>query len=159
MNQNERFLATLHAFKSIFMRHSMQNVMRFSRDSGCSMPQLSTLMLIHRLGTSTVSDIGDELGVSSAAASQMLDRLVQEGLVYRTENPEDRRVKKIDLTEEGNKVLMESIHVRHSWMEEVALSFSSSEKEKIIEALRILIEKAENFAVEDVEHGNDNTNS
>ena len=145
MKQDDTFLATLHDFKSVFMCHSMHNAMRYSRGSGCSMSQLGTLMIIHRRGTLTVSDIGEELGVSNAAASQMLDRLVHEGLIFRTEDPDDRRVKQIDLTDNGLKILQESLQARHSWLEGMAAGLSSSEKEKIIQALKILIEKAEQY--------------
>ena len=142
MKQDDPFLSTLHDFKSVFMRHSMHNALRYSRDSGCSMAQLGTLMIIHRRGTLTVSDIGEELGVSNAAASQMLDRLVQEGLIFRTENPEDRRTKQIDLTANGLKMLQGSIQARHIWLEELSTELSDSEKRKITEALKILIAQA-----------------
>jgi DNA-binding MarR family transcriptional regulator len=149
MKPTDPFLTTLHEFRNVFMRHSMNHAMRFSRDSGCSMSQLGTLMIIHKRGTSAVSDIGDELGISNAAASQMLDRLLQDGLILRTEHPDDRRVKQIKLTEKGRQLLTESFEARHRWINELVKQFSSTEKEKIIEGLQILIDKAENLPSED----------
>ncbi|MEN8242713.1 MAG: MarR family transcriptional regulator [Chloroflexota bacterium] len=149
MKHADPFLTTLHEFRTVFMRHSMHHALRHSRGSGCSMSQLGTLMIIHRRGTRTVSDIGEELGVSNAAASQMLDRLVQEGLIFRTEDPDDRRVKQIKLTDQGSQRLQESIEARHSWLKEIALELSDPEKEKITQALHILIEKARILGHED----------
>ena len=148
MKQDDSILTLLHSFKSVFMQHSMHNAMRYSRGSGCSMSQLGTLMIIHKRGTSAVSDIGEALGVSNAAASQMLERLLQEGLIFRTEDPEDRRVKQIKLTEKGFEMLEGSMQARHSWLKNLAAGLSAAEKEKITEALQILIKKAEEIEPE-----------
>ena len=142
MSQFDPFLSTLHEWISVFMRRSMRDVMRYSRESGWSMSQLGTLMTIHRKGTTAVSDIGDELGVSNAAASQMLDRLLNEGLILRTEDPNDRRAKQIKLTELGCQMVHESFEARHGWLNELADNLSASEKEQVSQALRILIDKS-----------------
>jgi DNA-binding MarR family transcriptional regulator len=142
MIQNDPFLSTLHEWVSVFMRNSMHNALRFSRDSGWSMSQLGALMAIHRMGTSAVSVLGNELGISNAAVSQMLDRLVQEGMISRTEDPDDRRVKQISLTERGQQMLQESLRARHSWISELAETLSESEKQEICQALEILIDHA-----------------
>ena len=145
MSQTDPFLLTLHEWMSVFMRRSMRNTMRFSRESGWSMSQLGALMMIHRRGTSAVSDIGEELGVSNAAASQMLDRLVQEDLILRTEDPHDRRVKQIKLTDKGCQMIHEGFEARHSWLNELAQNLSKSEKEQVCHALKILTDKAKHF--------------
>ena len=75
-----------------------------SRESGLSMSQISALFHIHQADGSGVTDLGDHLGVTSAAASQMLERLVQQELILRTEDPDDRRVKQMVLTEKGARV-------------------------------------------------------
>ena len=62
------------------MHRSMRHFLRYARESGLSMSQFGALFHIHRRGSSGVTDLGDHLGVTSAAASQMLDRLVQQGL-------------------------------------------------------------------------------
>lgn len=149
MKPSDPFLTTLHEFRRVFLRHSMNNAMRYSRDSGCSMQQLGTLMIIHKRGTSAVSDIGDELGVSNAAASQMLDRLLQDGLILRTEDPDDRRVKQIKLTEKGDQILGDSFESRHRWINNLVNRFTKEEKDTVTEALKILISKAEELTPED----------
>jgi DNA-binding MarR family transcriptional regulator len=89
-----------------------------------------------------VTDLGDDLGVTSSAASQLLERLVQQGLILRSEDPSDRRVKQIVLTERGRQALQEAIHARQGWLFDLAKTLSDSEKESIIAALNILIDKA-----------------
>ncbi len=119
--------------------------MLYSKENGLSMSQIGALFQIHR-GSSGVSDLGGDLGVSSAAASQMLERLVQQSLITRSEDPKDRRVKQIVLTDKGRQILKESIHARQSWLDELARTISPEEKEQIVGALNILIEKASQLA-------------
>ncbi len=123
------------------MRRSMRHFMRYSRESGLSMSQVGALFHIHREGNCGVSDLGDNLGVSSAAASQMLERLVQQGLILRSEAPNDRRAKQLVLTEKGRQVVQESIHARQGWLNDLAAMLSAEEKAQVIAALGILLEK------------------
>ncbi len=84
--------------------------------------------------------------MTSAAASQMLERLVQQELILRTEDPDDRRVKQIALTEKGHRILEEGIQARQGWMDDLAQSLSASEKETIVLGLNILIDKVSHLA-------------
>ena len=86
------------------------------------MPQLGALFHLHHLGACSVTDLGDELGVTGAAASQMMERLVQQGLILRTEDLQDRRVKNLVLTETGTQVIQESIHARQDWLNDLVKS-------------------------------------
>ena len=52
--------------------------------------QLRVIFHIRRFGPSTISDIAGGLGVSLAAASQLVDKLVQEGWIPPREQPERR---------------------------------------------------------------------
>jgi DNA-binding MarR family transcriptional regulator len=123
-----------------FMHRSMRDFIRFAKDSGLSMSQVGALFHI-RKGVSGVADIGDDLGVTSAAASQMLERLVRSGLVVRTEDPNDRRVKHIVLTEKGQKILEKGIQARENWVFDLMKLLSPAEREQVAGALDILIDK------------------
>jgi DNA-binding MarR family transcriptional regulator len=140
MRPEDPFAATLQEWMEVFMRRSMRNFFLYSRDMGLSMSQIGTLFLIYRRARG-VSDLGDELGITSAAASQMLERLVQQELILRSEDPLDRRVKDIALTDKGRKTLQDSIRARQGWLQELAQTLSRDEKVQIAAALRILINK------------------
>ncbi len=142
---SDTFSSTLNNTVAIFVRRSMQNYFRYIKDSGFSMSQVSALFFLYRKGSSGVSDIGEEMGVTSAAASQMLDRLVQQGLISRTEDPHDRRLKLIALTDQGRRTLdtfRNNLRGRHIWVDELAAKLSPAEQEQVEAALKILIEKA-----------------
>jgi DNA-binding MarR family transcriptional regulator len=72
----------------------------------------------------------------------MLDRLVQQGLIERTEDPNDRRARRITLTEAGHQAVLESIRAQRGWFDDLAASLSPAEKEEITAALGILIDHA-----------------
>lgn len=65
-----------------------------------TMAQLKGLFVLAQCARS-VSEVGEALGTGKAAASLLVDRLVQVGLVDRTEDPVDRRRTVVRLTTEG----------------------------------------------------------
>ena len=77
-----------------FMHRSMHSLIHYIKKNDLSMSQIGALFQINH-GKSNVSELGEGLGITIAAASQMLERLVQQELILRTEDPEDRRVKKL----------------------------------------------------------------
>ena len=120
------------------MHRSMSGLLLFAREQGLSMSQMGALFYINRRGMSSVSDIGDDLGVTNAAASQMLERLVQNGLVARGEDPRDRRAKQIVLTESGRETIRNSMEAQQRWFVALADSMSAEERELAISSLRTL---------------------
>jgi len=134
------FVVMLKEWMEVSMRHSMRNIIRYARDSGLSMTNLGAIFHIHRIGSCGVTELGDHLGVTSAAASQMLERLVQQDLILRTEDPDDRRVKQIALTDKGHRILEEGIRARQGWLNDLAQTLSDGEKETIMVGLKILID-------------------
>jgi DNA-binding MarR family transcriptional regulator len=67
-----------------------------------TMAQLKALFALSR-GALSVSEVGEALGTGKAAASLLVDRLVQLGLVERTEDPADRRRTLVHLTPEAER--------------------------------------------------------
>jgi len=145
MQHVDPFVDTLQKWIAISMHRSMRDLTGYARESGLSVPQLGALFQIYHKGCSGVTDLGDKLGVTSSAASQMLERLVHQGLIQRLEDPSDRRVKQIVLTDKGRQVLQESIRARQSWLSELVETLSDSEKETMIAALKLLIDKAKHL--------------
>jgi DNA-binding MarR family transcriptional regulator len=67
--------------------------------------QVRMLTLIGRLPTCGIGDVADYMGVSSAAVSRAVDRLVRRGLVTRSVSGDDRRAVDLKVTEEGRAVV------------------------------------------------------
>jgi DNA-binding MarR family transcriptional regulator len=67
-----------------------------------TMAQLKALFVLAS-GALSVSAVGEALGTGKAAASLLVDRLVQLGLAERTEDPVDRRRTLVHLTPEAER--------------------------------------------------------
>jgi DNA-binding MarR family transcriptional regulator len=70
-----------------------------------ALSQVRMLSLIERLPNCGIGDVADYMGVSSAAVSRAVDRLVRRGLVSRTTAGEDRRAVDLVVTNEGRAIL------------------------------------------------------
>ena len=141
MHTLDQFVSTLVEWSEVYMHNSMSNFFHYSKESGLSMSQIGVLFQVLHKGNSAVSGIGEELGITCAAASQMLERLVKQGLILRSEDPSDRRMKQIVLTDKGRQVVQQSIYARQGWFGNLASALSESEKGQVITALNILIDK------------------
>ncbi len=69
--------------------------------------QLKTLHVLAQQGSLSSHELAEVLKVGAGTASGIVDRLVARGLVRRTEDPRDRRVRRITLTPEGERVVDE----------------------------------------------------
>jgi DNA-binding MarR family transcriptional regulator len=132
---------TFREWLKTFMRRSMRDLMLYSKEHDLSMSQIFALGTIERKNVSGVSDIGENMGISRAAASQMLERLVQQGLVLRTEDPHDRRAKQLVLTNKGHQVLKDTMNARGQWLDELVAVLSPTEREQIGKAFNVLLER------------------
>jgi DNA-binding MarR family transcriptional regulator len=140
MQSTNPFLSSLRQWTEVFMRRSMQDLVRFNRARGLSMSQYSTLLYLYHEGDCGVSDLGEQLGVTNAAASQMVDKLVQQGLLERCEDPIDRRNKIISLSAAGRMLVLESIEARLSWLDELNQALTPEQQIQIQAALEQMSE-------------------
>ncbi|MCE5207846.1 MAG: MarR family transcriptional regulator [Chloroflexi bacterium] len=143
--KQDTLVILLQKWEDVFMSNSMQSILTFARQNNLSMSQMGTLTRLQRDGTSGVSEMSEELGISNAAVSQMLERLVQQGLIHRTEAAHDRRAKVIELTEKGRQMVSEGLYVRQQWFSNLAASLSAEETQKAAEGMNILINKVTNM--------------
>lgn len=137
----ETIYTTLLHWMQVTMRHSMHNLVLFARERNTSMAMINALFSVHYKGKCGVSDLGENLGVSNAAASQMLEKMVQQGLVAREEDPQDRRNKLITLTDEGSLLVRDSMEARRGWMIELVKMLSPNEQDQIQASLQLLIDR------------------
>jgi DNA-binding MarR family transcriptional regulator len=138
MSASNQFTHALRNWAETFMRRSMIEFRQFSRDSGLSLTQMSTMFHLHHCQTCGVSDIADFLGLTNAAASQLIERLVESGLLVRSEDPNDRRAKQVSLTSNGRELILKSIEIRKSWMERLTTELTDNDKQLIVQALTLL---------------------
>jgi DNA-binding MarR family transcriptional regulator len=74
-------------------------------DLQLTLPQLRTLFIVAHNKTSSVMQIARHLGIGEPTASHLIDRLVQAGLVDRSEDPMDRRRAIVRLSPAGEELI------------------------------------------------------
>ncbi len=142
MTKSTQITQPLREWMDVFMHRSMRGWTHFAKSTGLSMPQFSILMQLHYKGACGMSEISERFDVSAAAASQLVDKLVQAGYIERTEDPHDRRAKLLKLSTNGAKLVDNGIQERYRWMDELTTKLSAAEQTRISEALSILTEAA-----------------
>lgn len=108
----ERVAELFNLVQSELMGQSMEALLQFLQRTSLSMPRLVSLMYIHRRHTTTISSLSEHLNLALATTSQIIDQLVQDGLVERSEAPHDRRQKLISLTAAGAALVAEARQIR-----------------------------------------------
>ncbi len=98
-----------HAGLEYLLAHIIQDFMHFMHETGLSRPQIHALLHIYHAGECRVSEISALSDSSPAAASQLVERLVQQGLVQRTEDPANRRIKRLRLTDKSLKLISQGV--------------------------------------------------
>jgi DNA-binding MarR family transcriptional regulator len=148
MNSAHQLIQTLRQFMDIAMHHSMRERVHFAKATGLSMAQFSILMQLHYRSNCGVSDISERFDITNAAASQLVDKLVQNGLIQREEDPSDRRARLLNLTDRGRKLIQQSIEKRYRWVDELAEKLTPEERLQVAEALQIMTEAAREMEAE-----------
>jgi DNA-binding MarR family transcriptional regulator len=127
-------------WSEVFMRRSGHDFRHFMDETGLSFSQINILMRLLHGGNCSISDIGGQLGVTNAAASQTVDQMVQLSLIKRTEDPNDRRAKQLTLAPKGRALIEKGIEARGEWIETVTDALSPEQQNMIISALTLLTE-------------------
>src|ERR1700730_9364244 len=93
--------------------------------------------LLHK-GPLPVNTVGPKVWLTPGSISVALDRLVKKGLVSRKDHPDDRRVRKVELTPKGRALISRVFGEHAAAMEDVANVLSKSERLTLLRLLKKL---------------------
>jgi DNA-binding MarR family transcriptional regulator len=106
---------------------------------------LTQIKLLHHLDDAsrelTLGEAAELVHVSLPAASRLVDDLVRRGFVERNEDTEDRRMKRVRLTNAGRAVIRRLNAARLSGLEEFTKSLSDTERDRLAQALSTMLER------------------
>lgn len=120
--------------------------MREGRAEGISVPQFRTLVYVGRHPGTDLSSVAEHLGASLPAASEMVSRLVRDGIVTRTQDPASRRRIRLALSPEGERALTSARSRTLDWLAERLAAAPEDDVARLEAALielRRLLEDAE----------------
>lgn len=119
-------------------------------DSQLTVPQLKILLVLTLEGSASGQDLSRTMGVSLATVTGIVDRLVGQDLVTRREDPNDRRVRRIELTEAGTKLIDGIVTAGIERLQRMLERLTVDELHTIDEAVALLARAA---AADTCEHG------
>ena len=150
MTNSVQFTKSIRSWMDVFMHRSMRGWGLFAKSLGLSMPQFGVLMQLHHKGAFGMSEVSERFEITPAAASQLVDKLVQNGYVAREEDPNDRRAKLLNLTDKGREIIRQGVEERYRWMDQLSERLTEAELIQISEALDIMTRVAADLEAEPV---------
>ncbi len=108
---------------------------------------ITHVKLMHQLETATgeltVKQAAELLPLSLPATSRTVDDLVRRGMVQRHEDTEDRRMKRIQLTDEGRAVIRRVNAARLVGLEQFTENLNDDERRLLAAALSELLRRGD----------------
>jgi MarR family transcriptional regulator, 2-MHQ and catechol-resistance regulon repressor len=115
---------------------------RSFRQSGLGDSDFRVLEVLLHKGPLPVNTIGPKVFLTPGSISTAVDRLYERGLVTRTEDKTDRRVRVVDLTPKGSR-LIDRIFTEHAeHLEKLAEVLTPAERVQLMKALKKLGKQA-----------------
>lgn len=140
-NSREELKGILQEIGHNTMHRSMGGFFQFAKKYNLSFSQMIILSRLYKWETVSVSEISSMLDISHSAVSQLLDKLVQSGLIERRDDENDRRKKNHIITGKGREMVSRSITARSLWIEDLLAGFTEEETEEMLPVLIKLTEK------------------
>lgn len=81
---------------------------KLNKETGLTGPQLIVMQQVSAFDSITVKNIADNINLSSATVTSILDRLEKRGLLTRERSTQDRRKVSLHLTSAGEDILSEA---------------------------------------------------
>jgi len=103
---------------------------------GLTIPQIMVLNAIERLGDVTIKRISDDVSLSQATLTTILNRLEQRGLVERVRNPDDKRIVNARLTPAGLSALQAAPALLHENFIQRFEALDKERKSQILSSLK-----------------------
>lgn len=108
------------------------------REAGLTAPQFGVLEALYHQGPLTVNELIEKNLSSSGNIAVVIDNLVKAGLVSKTTDPDDRRVRLVSLTETGGKLIAEVFPKHMETLAEFTDVLSDNELNKLTELTKKL---------------------
>ncbi len=109
---------------------------RMVKSCGLTIPQVMVLRAIYSLGDVTVKRISDDVSLSQATVTTILNRLEDKKLVERVRSQLDKRVVNARLTEQGREVLAAAPPLLHEKFIQRFEALEEWEKTQVLSSLQ-----------------------
>jgi DNA-binding MarR family transcriptional regulator len=137
----------MYALASYLMRTANVGTFNAIAELDLSFTQIKALCALEADGEErSVKALAESLGVSLPAMSRAVDGLFERGFVGREEDAEDRRMKRVRLTDAGRTVPQALNEARLSALQELLSSLGEEEARALEHALALILERRAEIA-------------
>jgi DNA-binding MarR family transcriptional regulator len=143
----EELTSDMYALASYLMRTATIGTFNAIAELDLSFTQIKALCALEAAGEErSVKALAEALGVSLPAMSRAVDGLYERGFVEREEDPTDRRMKRVRLTDSGRTVPRALNEARLSALAELMSSLREDEAVALGHALGLILERRAEIA-------------
>jgi len=107
-----------------------------TKTTGLTTPQILLLQTIQNKEQVTIGEIAEEISLSQATVTSILDRLEKKNLVYRERSTQDKRKVHAYLTEDGQNILSDAPKPLQDEFSNQFLSLQDWEQSMIVASLQ-----------------------
>jgi DNA-binding MarR family transcriptional regulator len=137
----------MYALASYLMRTANVGTFNAIAELDLSFTQLKALCALEMDGEErSVKALAESMGVSLAAMSRAVDGLYERAFVQREEDPADRRMKRVWLTDAGRSVPQALNEARLSALQDLMGSLDEEEADALGRALQLILARREEIA-------------
>lgn len=101
-------------------------------------PQFVALQWLFEHGDMTIGDLSTKMYLAFSTTTDLVDRMEKNQLVMRVRDEQDRRVVRIHLLKEGERVIEEVIQKRQDYLQDILTDFDASEVQQLSSLLQKL---------------------
>lgn len=101
-------------------------------------PQFIALQWLQESGDMTIGDLSTKMYLAFSTTTDLVDRMEKNELVQRVRDESDRRVVRIHLLPEGERIIQEVIMKRQQYLRDITGEFDGEEFEQLLKHLQKL---------------------
>ncbi|WP_404404181.1 MarR family winged helix-turn-helix transcriptional regulator [Jeotgalibacillus malaysiensis] len=98
-------------------------------------PQFVALQWLFEAGDMTIGELSNKMYLACSTTTDLIDRMERSSLVVRVKDEHDRRVVRIHLLEEGERIIEEVIKKRQQDLSDVLSEFTEDEVSSLAKVL------------------------
>ena len=111
-----------------------------TQEEAISHQSVRILQLVQKKQYMMIRDIAEKLSISHNTASEHVKKLENNGWLYKERSKEDQRMVYLYLTDTGSQILKKNTELDENKLQVALSRLSKNEREKIVEAFRLLSE-------------------
>lgn len=100
--------------------------------------QANTLLAVSERGPMTMNELANEMRLHGTTMTRMVDSLVGKGLAERRQDPEDRRIVRVALSQPGHEAVDELERCKREFLAAAFGDLTDGERDAILKSLRRL---------------------